>query len=167
MMATRPNNLNIWLDCKFDGGKTAFLMGCNYPIIANCDFSNYTSGEYVISSNSISIYSSNFFNNNPVKSIISSVMSYIEGCNFMDNIKPFSPVVYNPTFQYILNSTITGDVVVPKPSNLYYESSAVYSNSKLLSNPTLSKLLVNVKAGVPTVVINDIPNPYPQLLVNQ
>jgi len=45
--------------------------------------------------------------------------------------------------------------------------SAVFSNSKLLANPTLSKLLVNVKAGVPTVIINATPNPYPQLLVTQ
>lgn len=167
MLATRADNLNAWLDCKFDGGKIALaLQGNNSPIIANCDFTNFA-GANIILTNSISIYSSNFYNNSITNSTINSVVTFIEGCSFLDNIKLFSPVMYTGTINYIFNSTVTGDVVVPKPSNLYYESSAVYSNSKLLSNPTLSKLLVNVKAGVPTVVINDIPNPYPQLLVNQ
>lgn len=167
MLGTRPDNLNAWVGCKFDKGQMALNMGAqNYPIIANCDFSNYNGGN-VISSNSISLYSSNFYNNTPSSSILNSMITYIEGCMFLDNTKIFSPMIYNSTFHYILNSTVTGDVVVPKPSNLYYESSAIYSNSKLLANPTLSKLLVNVKAGVPTVVINATPNPYPQLLVTQ
>lgn len=167
MKATRPNNLNAWVDCKFDRGQTALDMGAqNYPVIANCDFSNYT-GASVINSNSISIYSSNFFNNTSSAATLNAMITYIEGCKFSDSSNMFAPVVYNSTFHYILNSTVAGNVVVAKPSNLYYDSSAIYVNSTLSANPTLSKLLVNVKVGVPTVIINTTPNPYPQLLVTQ
>jgi hypothetical protein len=167
MKATRPNNLNAWIDCKFDRGQTALDMGAqNYPVIANCDFSNYT-GASVINSNSISIYSSNFYNNSSSAATLNAMITYIEGCKFSDSSNMFAPVVYNSTFHYILNSTVAGNVVVAKPSNLYYDSSAIYVNSTLSANPTLSKLLVNVKVGVPTVIINTTPNPYPQLLVTQ
>lgn len=167
MLATRPDNLNAWVECKFDRGQTALNMGGqNYPIIANCDFSNYN-GESVINSNSVSIYSCNFYNNNPSASTFKSMITYIEGSTFSDNSKMFSPVVYNSTFHYIMNSKITGDVVVPKPSSMYYDYSGIYVNSTLASNPALSKLLVNVKAGVPAVIINNLPDPYPQLLVTQ
>lgn len=167
MPATRPDNLNAWVDCKFDTGSVALSMGGqNYPVIANCDFSNYR-GANVISSNSISIYSSKFYNNNPSSSVVNSMVTYIEGSNFLDSANMFSPVMYNSTYHYILNSTIAGNVIVTKPSNLYYDSSAIYVNSTLSANPTLSKLLVNVKVGVPTVVINSTPNPYPRLLVTQ
>lgn len=167
MQATRPDNLNAWVECKFDKGSTALNMGAqNYPIIANCDFSNYK-GASVITSNTISIYSSKFYNNSPSASVLNSMITYIEGSNFLDSANMFSPVMYNSTFHYILNSTITGNVVVAKPSNLYYDSSAIYVNSTLSANPTLSKLLVNVKAGAATVIINSAPNPYPRLLVTQ
>lgn len=167
MLATRPNNLNAWVDCKFDGGQTALNMGGqNYPIIANCDFTNYR-GQNVINSNTVSLYSSNFYNNTPSASTLNSMITYIEGCRFLDTSKMFTPVVYNSTFHYILNSLVTGDVMVAKPSNIYYDSSAIYVNSTLLANPTLSKLLVNVKEGVPTVLINTASNPYPQFLVKQ
>lgn len=167
MQATRPDNLNAWVDCKFDKGQTALDMGAqNYPIIANCDFSNFT-GTSVINSNSISIYSSKFYNNTSSNATLNAMITYIEGCTFSDSSKMFAPVMYNSTFHYILNSTVKGDVVVAKPSNLYYDSSAIYVNSTLSANPTLSKLLVNVKVGVPTVIINTTPNPYPQFLVTQ
>lgn len=167
MQATRPDNLNAWIDCKFDKGQTALDMGAqNYPIIANCDFSNFT-GTSVINSNSISIYSSKFYSNTSSNATLNAMITYIEGCTFSDSSKMFAPVMYNSTFHYILNSTVKGDVVVAKPSNLYYDSSAIYVNSTLSANPTLSKLLVNVKVGVPTVIINTTPNPYPQFLVTQ
>ena len=167
MQATRPDNLNAWLDCKFDRGSTALNMGGqNYPIVANCDFSNFK-GTNVITSNSISLYSSKFYNNTPSVSTLNSMITYIEGCIFLDNTNMFSPVIYNSTFSYILNSTITGNVVVSKPSNLYYDSSAIYVNSTFSANPTLSKLLVNIKVGVPTIIINSTPNPYPRFLVTE
>jgi len=167
MLATRADNLNLWVDCKFDRGQKALDLGSqNFPLVANCDFTNYT-GTNVIKSNVISIYNSNFYNNNPSSGMISTIRGNIEGCNFLDNASLFSPVEFNATQSYIFNSTIKGDVVVPRPSNTYFMYSAVFSNSKLLANPTLSKLLVNVKAGVPTVIINATPNPYPQLLVTQ
>lgn len=167
MPATRPDNLNAWVECKFDGGSKALSMTAqNYPVIANCDFSNYK-GANVISSNTISIYSSKFYNNSPSASVINSMITYIEGSNFLDTAAMFSPVMYNSTFHYILNSTVAGNVVVAKPSNLYYDSSAIYVNSTLSANPTLSKLLVNVKAGSPTVIINTTPTPYPRFLVTQ
>lgn len=168
MLATRADNLNAWVDCKFDKGTTALnLGGQNAPIIANCDFSNYN-GVNVILSNTISIYNSKFFNNSVVSATIKSVVTNLEGCNLMDNANVFDPVLYNPIYGHIVNSTIKGNALTVIPPNKGYGgASLVLSNSSLLANPTVSKLLVNVKNGVPTVIINSPPNPYPQLLVTQ
>lgn len=168
MMATRADNLDAWVDCKFDGGKTALaLTSQNAPLAANCDFTNYT-GTTIITSNVFSIYNSNMYNNRVSGSAISSINTNIEGCQFSDNFPLFSPVLYNPINNHIVNSTITGNVVTNIPANKGYGAeSAIYVNSTFLSNPTLSKLLVNVKAGVPTVIINSTSNSYPQLLVTQ
>jgi hypothetical protein len=162
MQGTRANNMDAWVDCKFDGGNQAFNGGGDSTIFANCDFTNYT-GSNVISTNSFSAFSCNFYNNSVKTATLSSVSNDFEGCNFLDNSNLFAPDVNNSIICNIINSTVTGNALVSsnRPPN------AVFVNSKLLSNPTLSKLLVNVKAGVPTVVINDMPNPYPQLLVNQ
>ncbi|WP_396186174.1 hypothetical protein [Flavobacterium sp.] len=168
MIATRADNLNAWIECKFDGGAIALnLTQQGSPIIANCDFTNYD-GMNLIKSNRISIYSSNFSGNTMSLSMINSPLSTIEGCNFLDAAPMFSPVMSNTINNHILNSTITGNVVVTiPPSKGYGLASAIYSNSILLSNPTLSKLLVNVKDNVPTVILDATPTPYPQLLVTQ
>jgi hypothetical protein len=168
MLATRADNLDAWVDCKFDGGKTALALGSqNAPLAANCDFTNYT-GTNLITSNVISIYNSNLYNNRVTASTINTISSNIEGCQFLDNSPVYTPVVYNTLNNHIVNSTITGNVVTNIPANQGFGlESAVYVNSTFLANPTLSKLLVNVKAGVPTVIINTTANPYPQLLVKQ
>lgn len=168
MLATRADNLDAWVDCKFDGGRTAIALNAqNAPLAANCDFTNFT-GVNIISSNIFSIYNSNLYNNKVTSSIINSISNNIEGCQFSDNIPVFSPILFNPLNNQIVNSTITGNVVTVIPPNSGYGlESAIYVNSTFLANPTLSKLLVNVKAGVPTVIINSTPNTYPQLLVTQ
>lgn len=169
MLATRADNLNAWIDSKFDGGKTAFeLAGNNAPIIANSDITNYT-GNNVISSNSISMYNTNVYGNRVTGSTLLTTNANIEGCNFLDSSPLFDKMLYSELDHHISNSTITGNVVVTIPSNQgYYPQSAVFTNSKLLSNPTLSKSLVNIKAGgTPTVIINTPSNPYPQFLVTQ
>ncbi len=169
MLATRPNNLNAWVNCKFDGGNTALdLLSNNGPIIANCDITNY-SGTHVIRSNVISIYNTNIYGNNVSVSTINSLYTGIEGCNFLDNSPVFSPVIYNPINTFILNSTMKGNVVAVIPLNRgFYPQSAIFSNSTLVANPTISKLLTSIKdGGVPNILINTTPNPYPQLLVTQ
>jgi hypothetical protein len=168
MLATRADNLNAWVDCKFNGGgKALALGGQNAPLAANCDFTNY-SGVNIISSNVFSLYNSNIFNNRITGSTISAINTNIEGCQFLDSNPVFAPVLFNPLTNNIVNSTITGNVVTVIPPNLGYGlESAIYVNSTFLANPTLSKLLVNVKAGVPTVIINSTSNSYPQLLVTQ
>ncbi|MBZ4033587.1 hypothetical protein K6T82_02345 [Flavobacterium sp. 17A] len=168
MMATRADNLDAWVDCKFDGGKTALALNAqNAPLAANCDFTNYT-GANVITSNVFCIYNSNVYNNRVTSSTFNSISTNIEGCRFLDNSPMFTPVVYNTLNNHIANSTVTGNVVTTIPANKGFGlESAVYVNSTFLSNPSLSKLLVNVKAGVPTVIINSTSDSYPQFLVTQ
>lgn len=161
MKATRADNLNAWVNCKFDGNGLAIDMsGNNFPIAANCDFTNHNT-DYVVSGD-MSLYNCKFQNNNPRKSILFSKQSFIEGSEFLDNVKLFPEENHYYASYYIVNSTITGNVI-----KTYGVNQAVYVNSNLLANPSLSKILVNVKDNVPTVLINATPNPYPQLLVTQ
>lgn len=168
MQATRVDNLDAWIDCKFDGGTTALALGAhNYPLAANCDFSNYT-GVNVIKSNTFSIYNSNIFNNRVTGSTMWCINTNIEGCKFTDSSPLFTPIVANTLNSHIVNSTISGNVATVIPPNQGFGlESAVYINSTFSSNASLSKLLVNVKSGKSTVIINSTPNPYPQLLVTR
>lgn len=168
MLATRADNLNSWVDCKFNTGNVALnITNNNYPIIANSEFSGYT-GTNVIRSNSISMYNTEVKNNAITESTLLTSYSNIEGCSFLDNSKMFSPMLFTSLHNHILNSTVTGNVLASPPSTGGYgKESAIYVNSILSANPTLSKLLTRVKEGVPVVVINETPTPYPQLLVTQ
>ncbi len=168
MLATRADNLNAWVDCKFDGGDTALnLSANNYPLAANSDFTNFK-GKNVISSGEISFYSSNFYNNSNTGSTIKAIATYLEGCTFSDSAPMFSSVLYNPVYSYIVNSTITGSVTALTIdgdwNSKYY---GIFMNNTFRANTTLSKLLVNVKEGTSTVIINTASTPYPQLLVTQ
>jgi hypothetical protein len=168
MLATRADNLNAWVNCKFSGGQNALTLASNnYPLVANSDFTGYT-GNYTISSGEISLYSVNFSGNSNTKSTIKAITTFIEGCNFSDAAPIFSSVLYNPVYASILNSTITSSVTalaVDGDWNSKY--SAIFMNNDFKSNSVLSKLLVNVKEGVSTVIINTTSNPYPQFLVTQ
>jgi hypothetical protein len=166
MIATRQCNLNLWLNCKFDTGSTAFDMTAQaFPIIANCIINNFT-GANVIKSNTISVYNSTF-NNTPSTATFKSVNSTIEGSQFIDNATMFTVDPSNACKFYILNSTVNGNAVFPDNGNVARYPSGVYMNSLLNANPTLSKLLVKVEDKIPTVLLDATPNPYPQLLVTQ
>lgn len=167
MPGTRANNMNAWVGCIFNGGLKALELGAqNGPVIANCEFKNYT-GTNVIISTSISIFSSRIHSNNVTEHTIKSVYSNLEGCELLDTANVFAPIEFNSNFHYVMNSAIQGNVVVPRPSNNFGQSYAIYINSLLSANPTLSRLLVNVQQNVPTIILDSTPNPYPQFLVTQ
>jgi hypothetical protein len=165
MLSTRSNNLNSWVDCKFDGGQVALKANGFSYVIANCDFTNIV-GDNVIYS-SASLYNSNFYNNTSAVSTLRSQTSRIEGCNFLDNANLLTKVQSNPTRTYIANSTVTGSILVDIPTAAFGPYTGFFVNNNLIANPTLSKLFTHIKENVPTVVIDAAPNPYPQLLVTQ
>lgn len=162
MKATRANNLNAWINCKFDNNKILAidLGGSNFPIVANCDFTN-NKGNYTVSGD-LAFYSCKFNSNTPSKATFLSRLTFIEGCDFSDPIKMFPEEIHYLSSFYIINSRITGDVI-----KKYGVNQAVYVNSIFSANSSLSKLLVNVKDNVSTILINTTPKPYPQLLVTQ
>lgn len=160
MRATRAGNLNAWVNCKFDGNNLAFdIAAQNSPIAANCDFTN-SKGPNIIRDSPLALYNCNFYNNTTTDAIIRAQGSFLEGCNLMDNIPVFSASVHHYMSNFILNSTIKGNII-----RNYGMTQGIFVNSSLSANPTLSKTLVNIKDNVPTVIINSTPNPYPQLLV--
>nr|WP_294781806.1 hypothetical protein [uncultured Flavobacterium sp.] len=162
MKATRADNLNAWINCKFDGNSLAFdISGHNFPIAANCDFTNHK-GPHIIRDAPLSLYSCNFYNNASTDAIIRGQGSFMEGCTLQDNIPVFSSTVHYLMSNYILNSTIKGTV-----ARTYGLTQGVFVNSNLQSNTAFSKLLVNMKDNIATILINETPNPYPQLLVTQ
>jgi hypothetical protein len=172
MNASRANNLDAWVNCKFDGNNKALMVGSNnFAIAANCDFTNHKSqpvygsneiGNYeedAILSSGLALYSCNFYNNH-TSYISNSTKMYMEGCNLLDNITVFSDKQHYRQTHYILNSTIAGNV-----GGGWGTTSGVFVNSNFSKNPEFSKVLVNLKNNVPIVLINATPNPYPQLLV--
>jgi chitodextrinase len=163
MQATRADNLNAWVDCKFDGnGQATSLGNQNFPIFTNCDFSNHT-GNVVIEGDPASYFSCNFSNNN-TSYIFNTKGGRFEGCNFNDNVTLFSDKEHFIIESYIMNSTVRG--------NLGRITKGMLINSNIISNPSLSKLIVNIQAplivgnfGRTTVLIDDNATPYPQYLV--
>jgi hypothetical protein len=47
MIATRANNLNAWVDCKFDGGGIALKLFSKCDYSCKCDFTNYTGSNVI------------------------------------------------------------------------------------------------------------------------
>jgi len=166
--AMRANNMNMWLNCKFDGNETSMSIGShNYSIVANSDFTN-TYGEHIIRGGDLSMYNCDFYNNPVTKASMRMYITYVEGCNFLDNVLYNDPEIYQPNSSMVVNSTIRGNILnVRDPSDGFGKDFSVFINSRLLSNPTLSKMLVNFKNKIPTVILDSEPNPYPQLLVTQ
>lgn len=155
LRTARPDNLNAWINCNFEGNNVAInLSANNAPIIINCDFKN-NKGTHIIEANpSIGLYSCNF-SNNTATNIIKGETVNIEGCNFLDNIPLFETTVT----AYIVNSTVTGSVKnMPK---------AILVNSNIQSDSNLNYSLVNRVNNLNSIILNDIPKPHPQLLVTQ
>lgn len=162
MIATRADNVNAWVDCKFDNNTISFnIENQKFPIVANCDFTNHR-GANIIKGAALSMYNCNFYNNSVTDATFKSAGGFFEGCNLMDDVKMYADY-YVDTRSYIMNSTVKGNVI--KAGSSIFQS--VLVNSILLSNPSLSKMLVNIKDRVPTVLINVASTPYPQLLVKQ
>ena len=168
LISARANNMNAWVDCKFDGGVMAADMGGELTIFANCDFTNFN-GDYTLKSSSFNLINCNFYNNNNSKSTLFSVTTIIEGCNFLDDIALGTSGEFNGGTSCIFNSVIKGDAVIASGK---YDGVTTFINSSLLSNPTLSKMLVSVtglssKEYTSIIHINETSNPYPQFLVTQ
>ncbi|MBK0368813.1 hypothetical protein [Flavobacterium agrisoli] len=162
MRATRGDYLCAWINCKFDGNDLAFnTINLVTPIIANCDFTNHK-GLNILSGSALSLYNCNFYNNKTTDAIVSAQGSFFEGCNLMDDIPVYSSTGQRNMVNSILNSTVKGNVL-----RNFGQNQSIFVNSSLLANPSLSKMLVNVKDNVPTVLINESPAPYPQFLVTQ
>ncbi|AWG22190.1 hypothetical protein FFWV33_12035 [Flavobacterium faecale] len=166
VQAARADNLNAWVNCKFDNNEIAYENGSNnFPIMANCDFTN-TYGDYIIRGGDISLYNCDFHDNKPTIATHHFVQIWAEGCNFMDNVPFSTSVINNSTSQTILNSTIVGDAIDRKHTGNKLDRS-LFMNTNLLFHPTINKFMMTVKGVVPTVIIDAAPNPYPQLLVTQ
>lgn len=154
MRTARADNLNAWINCKFDNnGTAANLNNHNYPFFANCDFTNHT-GYYVLTANfTPALYSCNFYDNSTTR-IMDTNNPFVEGCEFLDDIPVFST---GTTDGYILNSTFVGSVGTL--------TQGMIINSNMQSNTSLNKLMVKVVSSTPTTLLSDEPTPYPQLLV--
>lgn len=154
MRTARADNLNAWVDCKFEENETAVnLNNHNYPFFANCDFTGHTGTYAVIADSRPAFYSCKFYDNSTTR-IIDTNSPYVEGSEFLDNLPVFST---GTTDAYILNSTFVGDV------GGFTQGMVI--NSNMQSNSNLNKLMVKVVSSTPTTLLDEEPDPYPQLLV--
>jgi len=154
MKTARADNLNAWINCNFDGNTNSSIdfVNHNSPLIVNSDFKNSKGDNIINSGYTVGIYSCDFSNNN-TNAIINGDIATIEGCNFNDNVPLFGTI----NTAYIIDSTVEGET-----NNM---KNGVLVNSILSANQSLSKLLVNVNSGVPTVLLDEPSSPYPQLIV--
>lgn len=153
MRTGRADNLNAWINCNFDGNSLALnLSAHNAPVVINCDFKNNSGTRIIEATPTIGLYSCNF-SNNTVSNIIKGEKVNIEGCNFNDAAPLFETAITG----FVLNSVSAGNA-----QNL---NNGMLANSVISSYPNLSKLLVKVNSGTPTILLNQTSAPYPQLLV--
>ncbi|MCG9793506.1 hypothetical protein [Flavobacterium algicola] len=166
MHATRANNLNAWIDCNFIGNSLASsTYSTNGSFFLNCDFTNNV-GENVIIGGEISLYGCNFDKNTSSRATTSFISLHIEGCTMLDTGRFADDAPFNDNSLLVLNSTIKGDVLTRTWSGSQYDN-CLFINSDLSAHPSISKLMTKVYNGVPTVIINEPVNAYPQLLVDK
>jgi hypothetical protein len=156
LRTARADNLNAWISCNFDGntGSSIDLINHNAPLIVNCDFKNSKGDNIINALYTVGIYSCDF-SNNSTNSIIKGDIATIEGCSFNDNVPLFGSI----NTAYIIDSTVAGSASNMKNGML------INSTFSQQDNASFSKLLVNVNASVPTVLLDEPSNPYPQLIV--
>ncbi len=156
MLAKRPNNLNAWIDCKFDGNGIAVDMEkAINPIFANCDFKN-NRGEYIVGrDNASSFYNCNF-SGNRAQGIFKLRKAYIEGCNFSDN----APLFSHPTGEgFIMNSTSSGGLGTMKHGILV--------NNTFRNDKELNFLVLELQDRRLRKIVDRKSNPKPQYLVTK
>jgi hypothetical protein len=155
LRSSRADNLNAWINCNFEGNAVAINLSVhNAPVVINCDFKNNSGTRIIEATPTLGLYSCNFSNNSS-SNIIKGETVIVEGCNFLDNIPLFETNVTG----YLVNSTVTGRV-----GNM---PNGMIVNSKMQSDVGLNYLLVKRVSGSNTVLLNETPTPYPQLLVTQ
>lgn len=164
--ANRGCNLNLWLDCKFEGNQLALnLHGNIYPMVINSVFSNNTGGgtrNVVVQGGDMSLYSCDFIGNT-APNILSSKKLFVEGCNFLDSATLCSGDPHHFQQQFILNSTINASAL----GGGGIENRGTYINNSFPSEPALNKLYVNDDNNKIITIIDEPSNPYPQLLIKK
>jgi len=164
--AMRGNNLNSWVDCKYDGNQTAYINGSNnFSIMANCDIKNTNGGDFTLDVGDLSLYNCDFYNNTPNIATSKAVNLYAEGCNFLDSVQLAQAVLQNDNGLLVLNSTITGNAVNRNRTD-GKKDNLLFINTALNSHNILNRFMTKVTNGTPLVVIDSETNPYPQFLVN-
>ncbi len=155
MIANRANNLNAWIDCKFDGNDIA--LNCsqsNGLYVSNSTFTNHT-GAAVIGGNAVVSFYGCDFSGNGVSNVVSANF-HAEGCNFLDT--GVSLQVTNKR-AYLWNNIINSTVPAIFQGTLI--------NNEVLNRSDLSKVMVDFVNSTPRTIIDGAADAYPQLLVKQ
>ncbi|KSA15227.1 hypothetical protein [Maribacter dokdonensis] len=154
MIAGRADNLNAWVNSKFDKNEIAADMKYhNGSFFANCDFTNHT-GNYIIGGSPISLYSCRF-NQNNAKTIFDIREIMIEGSSFLDDIDLFTSDASVKAF--VRNSNVLG--------RLGRMDNGMLINSIISGDEGTQSLLINYSNRTPSIILDDISTPYPQFLV--
>ncbi|WP_149273598.1 hypothetical protein [Pareuzebyella sediminis] len=156
MVSLRPNNLNAWIDCRFDQNNLSVNMQRQInPIFANCDFENNV-GEYIVGKERSSSFYNCRFINNATKSVFRLGHAYIEGCQFLDRVPLFSGF---PSKGFVLNSMVKG--------SLGSMNTGLLVNNKIDLDTSLNLRMVELKKDRRITIIDGKSDPTPQFLVTQ
>jgi hypothetical protein len=156
LLSRRPNNLNAWIDCKFDSnGISVDLENPINPIFANCNFRN-SKGEYIIGREKAASFYNCDFTNNDVRSVFRLQRVYAEGSRFYGTSRLFSKWSGEG---FIFNSMVQGSLGTMKNGLLI--------NNNFTRFPYFNYLMVELKNNERMTIIDKKSSAKPQFLVWQ
>ncbi|WP_149274150.1 hypothetical protein [Pareuzebyella sediminis] len=156
LLSRRPNQLNAWIECNFDGnGISVDMEKPINPIFANCNFKN-SKGEYVIGREKAASFYNCDFTNNDVRSIFRLQKAYIEGSRCYGTNRLFSKWSSDAL---ILNTMVQGSLGSMK--------NGLFVNNNFTRFPDFNYLMVEVKDTKRAVLIDRASSAKPQFLVWQ
>ena len=159
MPARRPNNLNTWVECLFQGNRQAAarLTNCTTHLFANCDFIGNGGAPCIQSNRSVAFVSSRF-QAGPGGGGLLPRATIAEGCTFQRGEASQATLLGAPGTNHFANCTSVDMPLGPV-------GDALLLNSTFARDPALSRQAVLVQKGTPTVLVPGQAHPRPQFLV--
>lgn len=155
LQTIRPNHKNAWINCKFEQNEVDVQLVNNVsPLFANCEFTNQK-GQAVIKNNfkGTMVVGCRFEVGKSVKSILPDGTS-VEGSTLNGENTP------------VFASSSRGDFYQSTLKGVRLDAllNGMLVNTTVNENEALNKKIIWIRNGEATILVDEIPEPTPQLL---